>query len=110
MNELRFMVTVTHPDWVSVRWLQPLDRAGRGLYHLLRETLEELHGVEQVYLNRYSASIEIAPHVVDANDVAQEIVAALADPEGEFHNAVRFQFHNPTLIVESTVGEESPED
>lgn len=97
--KLEVLVAVTSECTIDVRWREPLGRPGAGMYRALEESLEELHGVEHVRVARYSAEVEIAPHVASADDVAGWISEELADPNSEFQVAARFHFQGIEIDV-----------
>lgn len=96
---IKILVTILARDYVSVRWLEPLDRVGGGVYRGLQATLEDIEGVEKVKIRRYSADVEIATHVASSVEAADAIVEALRDPNSEFQYSLRFAEPNPELEV-----------
>lgn len=92
----QFLVSV-EAGYVRVRWLRRLGKRGTGMYSVLEGVLEEVDGVEKVYMSRYSAELEVADHVATPEAVAEGVREALID--GELKVAVRFQFPDEFMDV-----------
>lgn len=100
-HKIEILITIISLDWVSVRWLVPLDRVAGGVYRALKETLEDIRGVESVQVRRYSAEVEVAAHVATPKEVAEAIVQALSDEASEFQYALRFSVMEPEIKIDN---------
>ena len=95
-KKIDVLVTVFEPYDISVRWLKPFSASTN---RALKETLLEIDGVEAVTLRRYSAEVEVAPHVASAHRVAELVTEALRDETTEFRHALRFEVLEPKVEV-----------
>lgn len=69
-----------HPYDLEVQWTVNLGAQGTPALRVLMDVLEEVHGVEYVVMGRYSARLQMAPHVAVARvGVALELDRALED-------------------------------
>lgn len=98
-RKIEIEIAILAENYISVRWLEPLDRINGGAYRGLQSTLEEISGVEHVRMRRYSADVEIASHVVDVAEAAESIVEELRDPNSEFQYALRFAMQDVEVEV-----------
>lgn len=95
-KKIEILVTVFEPYDISVRWLKPFHP---NTTRALKETLLEIEGVESVTCRRYSAEVEVAPHVATVRRVAEAVVEALRDADSAFQYALRFELVEPELEV-----------
>ena len=58
---------------VDIRWDRVLKLSEQAMVRDLAEVLEDIIGVESVDLNRYSARVSIADHVITAKQAVHEI-------------------------------------
>lgn len=93
---VEFMITIEDPG-ILVRWLEPFGKPNQGMYKVLKEMLEEIDGVEEVTMLRYTAILLIADHVLSAETLAANVFAALTE-DPEFRFAVTFQLNRPTDV------------
>lgn len=94
-------------DEVKVRWTRRMDHAQRPVLLQLAEQIENLDGVEEVALRRYSALIKIATHVVTVETLMQQIGEVFTDEDFIHSPAVRlseFRFDVTVIGHLITVG------
>jgi len=74
-----FELSILDYDVVELRWPIALGRVGSAPYQALADALEPVAGVNRVEVLRYSAHIEVAPHVESLGTVLLDIQAHLLD-------------------------------
>jgi hypothetical protein len=74
---------------LEMRWDFPIVRGGP-THQELKKTLEELHGIEHIDLQRYSCFIHYAAHVIDMDDLAFDVAHSLE------HNRKLLEEYNKT--------------
>lgn len=79
---LTFELAVLDYDLVELRWPISFGKLQSEPYHALADALEPVPGVNRVEVLRYSAHIEVAPHVESLAVVLQAIQAHLLDDGG----------------------------
>lgn len=67
---------------VRVQWTAELGRQGSPVHRAIADALEIVKGAEQVAVERYSAEVVIARHVVDGIEAVREVVESL-ETDGE---------------------------
>lgn len=77
--QLVFELAILDYDVVELRWPIAFGKIWSAPYQALAEALEPVPGVNRVEVLRYSAHIDIAPHVDNLGDVLQDIQAHLLD-------------------------------
>lgn len=80
---LKFNITPSesnHPivKRIEIKWDFPLKKGGE-VQREMKRTLEELHGVEFVDCQRYTAYVGFAEHVVKVADLAEDIAITLEE-------------------------------
>jgi hypothetical protein len=76
-----FELSVVDYDLLELRWSAPFGRPGSAVYQDIADGLSAIPGVNRVEVLRYSAHIEIAPHVERLSDVLAEIEQWVAEDE-----------------------------
>jgi hypothetical protein len=71
--QINFELAVTDYDLIELRWSEPLGRPGSAVYQEIADGLSAVDGVNRVEVLRYSAHIEIAPHVERLSDVLEAL-------------------------------------
>jgi hypothetical protein len=80
---------------VDIRWQEPFGSRRNTKYRDLADALEGIDGVEQVYIQRYSARLVVAEHLVDYDvytvsaDAADLLAGMLGGPVHVLHGSVR---------------------
>jgi hypothetical protein len=69
---------------VRILWSANLGTEGSPVHRELYRQLQATHGVEHVWMNRYSADVEWASHTTDLTSLVKELAAVLQDPELTF--------------------------
>ncbi len=89
-----------HGPLIEVTWLMPLEWAGR-LNDFYAETFDTPAGVEHVAVGRYSAWIEVAPHIATVAEVVDVLYDLLTSPEAQAVLAGHFPdgYQVQTLVV-----------
>lgn len=68
-----FLIERGQDDRIKLRWTVDLGSEDSHTYRQFMEYLESLKGTEYIKRKRYSASIEIADHVVEAQEYMRQL-------------------------------------
>lgn len=77
MNSTEFQVIVErlHDDVIQARWLLPLGQGDQAL--ALENYFDKINGVEDVRVYKYSATLRVATHVANIQDIQAEVKKVL---------------------------------